>query len=445
MQAKCYFDPNMKKLALHWQILIGMAAGIAVGSIAVRLSGGPQWVVNWLKPWGTIFINMLKLIAIPLIITSLIKGIADLKDIAQLSKLGIRTFSLYIITTVTAVIIGLVLVNTVQPGKFVSEKTRAEMLQSFSEKATEKVTAANAAQNKGPLQPLVDVVPDNFFGAASSNGNMLQVIFFVLFFGVGLILIPPDKAQPVKAFFEGSNEVILKIIDIIMLFAPIGVFGLLAALIAESPSADIFVALGAYALTVVAGLALLILLFYPLLVKFLAGKPPLFFLKEIAPAQLVAFSTSSSAATLPVTIERVEEHLGVEKEVSSFVLPIGATVNMDGTSLYQAVAAVFIAQVLGNNLTIADQLTIILTATLASIGAAAVPGAGLLMLIVVLEAIGVNPAGVALIIAVDRPLDMCRTVANITSDATVSMIVAKQLGKLRTPKPKEWNDSYHKK
>ncbi|MCW5906899.1 MAG: dicarboxylate/amino acid:cation symporter [Chitinophagales bacterium] len=435
----------MKKLALHWQIIIGMAAGIAVGSIAVRFEEGTQWVVNWLKPWGTIFINMLKLIAIPLIITSLIKGIADLKDITQLSKLGIRTFSLYIITTVTAVTIGLVLVNTVKPGKFVSEKTRTDMLSSFSDKATEKVTAANAAQSKGPLQPLVDVVPDNFFGAASSNGNMLQVIFFVIFFGIGLILIPPDKAQPVKAFFEGSNEVILKIIDIIMLFAPIGVFGLLAALVAESPSADIFVALGAYALTVVVGLGLLVLFFYPLLVKFFAGKQPLFFLKGIAPAQLVAFSTSSSAATLPVTIERVEEHLGVEKEVSSFVLPIGATVNMDGTSLYQAVAAVFIAQVLGNDLTLADQLTIILTATLASIGAAAVPGAGLLMLIVVLEAIGVNPAGVALIIAVDRPLDMCRTVANVTSDASVSMIIAKQLGKLRSPHPQEWDDNYKKK
>ncbi len=433
-----------KKIPLHWQIIIGMIGGVLCGFLAIQFSNGSHFISNWIKPFGTIFINMLKLIAIPLIITSLIKGVADLQDITQLSKLGIRTFALYLMTTITAVTIGLTLVNTVNPGKFVSEKTRTDMLSSFGEDVNKKVAAADENKKQGPLQPLVDVVPDNFFGAASSNGNMLQVIFFVILFGVGLILIPGEKSAPVKAFFEGCNEVILKIIDIIMLFAPFGVFALLAALVAESPATDIFIALGAYALTVLAGLTFMILVFYPFLVRMFAGKDYLFFLRGIAPAQLVAFSTSSSAATLPVTIERVEEHLGVEKEVSSFVLPIGATVNMDGTSLYQAVAAVFIAQVLGNHLTIGDQLTIILTATLASIGAAAVPGAGLLMLIVVLEAIGVNPAGIALIIAIDRPLDMCRTVANVTSDAAVSMIVAKQLGKLGEPQPKEWDDSQRK-
>lgn len=433
-----------KKLPLHWQIIMGMLAGIGTGFLAIHFNNGSQFIINWVKPFGTIFINMLKLIAIPLIITSLIKGVADLQDITQLSRLGIRTFALYIVTTVAAVTVGLTLVNTINPGKFVSEKTRTDMIGSFGDDVSKKVAAAEENKKQGPLQPLVDVVPDNFFGAASSNGNMLQVIFFVILFGVGLILIPSDKSTPVKVFFEGCNEVILKIIDIIMLYAPIGVFALLAALVAESPATDIFIALGVYALTVLAGLAFLILAFYPFLVRMFAGKGYLFFLRGIAPAQLVAFSTSSSAATLPVTIERVEEHLGVEKEVSSFVLPIGATVNMDGTSLYQAVAAVFIAQVLGNHLTLGDQLTIILTATLASIGAAAVPGAGLLMLIVVLEAIGVNPAGIALIIAIDRPLDMCRTMANVTSDAAVSMIVAKQLGKLSEPKPKNWDDSLRK-
>lgn len=434
----------MKKLAQHWQILIGMAVGIVAGVVALQFDGGAQFVINWLKPWGTIFINMLKLIAIPLIITSLIKGVSDLQDITQLSRLGVRTFVLYIVTTVTAVCIGLIVVNIVNPGRFVSEKTRTEMAGTFGEEADKKVAAAEMQQHKGPLQPIVDIVPDNFFGAAASNGNMLQVIFFVVLFGVGLILIPPDKAAPVKAFFDGSNEVILKVIDIIMLFAPFGVLGLLAALVAESPSSDIFLALGAYAVTVLAGLGILLVLFYPLMVKFFAGKSPLFFMKGIAPAQLVAFSTSSSAATLPVTIERVEEHLGVDKEVSGFVLPIGATVNMDGTSLYQAVAAVFIAQVLGNELTLANQLTIVLTATLASIGSAAVPGAGLLMLIIVLESIGVNPAGIALIIAVDRPLDMCRTAVNVTSDACVAMLVAAKLGKLRNPEPVEWDSSYKK-
>lgn len=434
----------MKKLALHWQILIGMAVGIVAGVVALQFDGGAQFVINWLKPWGTIFINMLKLIAIPLIIASLIKGVAELKDVTALSSLGVRTFIINTITTVTSVSLGLLLVNTINPGKFVSESTRTEMISTFGADVEKKVATITEAPKTGPLQPIVDIVPDNFFNAASANNNMLQVIFFVILFGVGLILIPPDKAAPVKAFFDGTNEVILKIIDIIMMFAPYAVVGLLAALVVESPAPDIFVALGAYALTILLGIAILLFVFYPFAVKFFTGRSYSFFMKGIAPAQLVAFSTSSSAATLPVTLERVEEHLGVDKEVSSFVLPIGATVNMDGTSLYQAVATVFIAQVLGTDLTFTDQLMIVLTASLAAVGTAAVPGAGLLMLVVVLESVGVNPAGIALIIAIDRPLDMCRTIANVTSDACVAMIVAKQTGKLHEPKPVEWDSSYKK-
>lgn len=421
-----------------------MAVGIVAGVVALQFEGGTQFVLNWLKPWGTIFINMLKLIAIPLIIASLIKGVAELKDVTALSNLGVRTFIINTITTVTSVSLGLLLVNTINPGKFVSESTRTEMISTFGADVEKKVATITEAPKTGPLQPIVDIVPDNFFSAASANNNMLQVIFFVILFGVGLILIPPDKAAPVKAFFDGSNEVILKIIDIIMMFAPYAVVGLLAALVVESPAPDIFVALGAYALTILLGIAILLFIFYPFAVKFFTGRSYSFFMRGIAPAQLVAFSTSSSAATLPVTLERVEEHLGVDKEVSSFVLPIGATVNMDGTSLYQAVATVFIAQVLGTDLTFADQLMIVLTASLAAVGTAAVPGAGLLMLVVVLESVGVNPAGIALIIAIDRPLDMCRTIANVTSDACVAMIVAKQTGKLHEPKPVEWNSSYKK-
>lgn len=421
-----------------------MAVGIVAGVVALQFEGGTQFVLNWLKPWGTIFINMLKLIAIPLIIASLIKGVAELKDVTALSNLGVRTFIINTITTVTSVSLGLLLVNTINPGKFVSESTRTEMISTFGADVEKKVATITEAPKTGPLQPIVDIVPDNFFSAASANNNMLQVIFFVILFGVGLILIPPDKAAPVKAFFDGSNEVILKIIDIIMMFAPYAVVGLLAALVVESPAPDIFVALGAYALTILLGIAILLFIFYPFAVKFFTGRSYSFFMRGIAPAQLVAFSTSSSAATLPVTLERVEEHLGVDKEVSSFVLPIGATVNMDGTSLYQAVATVFIAQVLGTDLTFADQLMIVLTASLAAVGTAAVPGAGLLMLVVVLESVGVNPAGIALIIAIDRPLDMCRTIANVTSDACVAMIVAKQTGKLHEPKPVEWDSTYKK-
>lgn len=426
----------MKKLALHWQILIGMAAGVALGVLAANM-GWNQFVTDWIKPFGTIFINLLKLIAIPLIVASLIKGVSDLKDVSQLSRMGGRTVVLYLFTTVFAVSLGLVIVNIVKPGYLIKEDTRTQLMATYSDKATARIEAAQMAQNQGPLQPLIDVVPENIIAAATANGNMLQVIFFVVFFGIGLILIPEEKAAPVKAFFDGMNDVILKLIDLIMLGAPYGVFALLAALIVESPSIDLFVALLGYSICVLVGIALLLFVLYPSLVKLYTGRSFSFFFKGISPAQLLAFSTSSSAATLPVTMERVEEHLGVDEEVASFVLPIGATVNMDGTSLYQAVAAVFIAQAMNIDLSLGTQLGIIVTATLASIGSAAVPGAGMVMLVIVLAQAGIPEAGLALIFAVDRPLDMCRTVANVTSDACVSMLVAKNLGKLHDPQPKD--------
>lgn len=434
----------MKKLALHWQILIGMAAGILFGILAAQM-GWNEFVKDWIKPFGTIFINLLKLIAIPLIVASLIKGIADLEDISKLSKMGGRTIGIYVLTTLLAVSIGLVLVNLIQPGVSVTEETRQELLSDEAAQAgaTARIEQATAQQGQSPLQPLVDLFPDNIFAAATSNGNMLQIIVFVVFFGIGLILIPKEQARPVKDFFNGFNEVILKLIDLIMFTAPYGVFALLAALIVESPSADLFNALLWYGLTVIIGLAILIFLVYPSLVYFFTGKSPRFFFTGISPAQLLAFSTSSSAATLPVTMERVEEHLGVESEVSSFVLPIGATINMDGTSCYQAIAALFIAQVYGLDLSLGAQLGILVTATLASIGSAAVPGAGIVMLVIVLGQAGIPLEGLVLIIAVDRPLDMCRTVANVTGDATVSMLIAKSLGKLGEPHERHWDDYYH--
>jgi Na+/H+-dicarboxylate symporter len=435
----------MKRLALHWQILIGMVAGILAGYVFAEVPWGRDFVVDWIKPWGTIFINLLKLIAIPLIVASLIKGVSDLDDIRQLSRLGTRTLGLYILSTVVAISLGLLIVNLVNPGSFIEESTRTELMASFGASADQNVSQAGENKGRGPLSSLVDVVPDNLIAAASSNGNMLQVIFFIVFFGIGLILIEPEKSEPVKRFFDGVNEVILKMIDLIMLAAPFGVFALLAALVVESPSPDVFKALGAYALTVVFGLALLIFAFYPTIIKIFTGISYGDFFRGMAPAQLLAFSTSSSAATLPVTMERVEEHIGVDKDVVSFVCPVGATINMDGTSLYQAVAAVFISQAFGDDVTIGEQLTIVLTALLASIGSAAVPGAGILMLVIVLESIGVNPAGIALIFAIDRPLDMLRTVVNVTSDATVAILVGKSLGKLHPPKVKEWDDHYKQK
>jgi len=419
-----------------------MIAGLALGGLFIQFDWGKDFVIDWIKPFGTIFINSLKLIAIPLIIASLIKGVSDLNDIRQLSKLGTRTIGLYLMTTIVAVSLGLLLVNAVKPGNFIDQSTRLEMMQSFAGEADNRIATAEQTKETGPLQALIDVIPDNIVAAASSNANMLQIIFFVVFFGIGMILIEPQKSQPVKAFFDGLNEVILKMIDLIMLFAPFGVFALLATLMVEAPSSDVFLALGVYALTVVLGLIILMFLFYPMLVKVFAGMNYKTFFNGISPAQLLAFSTSSSAATLPVTMERVEEHLGVEKDVVAFVCPVGATINMDGTSLYQGVAAVFIAQVFGNDLSFADQLIIVLTATLASIGTAAVPGAGILMLVIVLESIGVNPAGIALIFAVDRPLDMIRTAVNVTSDATVAILVGKSLNKLKDPKVKNWDDHY---
>jgi proton glutamate symport protein len=431
----------MKKLALHWKILIGMALGVIVGLLMTKVNGGMGIVQDWIKPFGNIFINSLKLIAIPLILAALIKGVSDLKDISKLSKMGTRTILLYITTTVIAVSVGLILVNTINPGKSISEPTRSEMVENYSGNTVKYQKTALKQKESGPLQALEDLVPQNIFEASTSNKNMLQVIFFAIFFGIGLILIPEEKGATVKKFFDGFNDVILKMVDLIMLAAPYGVFALLVALVVESPSIDLFKALGWYSVTVVLGLVTMIGI-YILIVALYTKKSPKFFINGISPAQLLAFSTSSSAATLPVTMERVTEHLGVEEEVASFVLPIGATINMDGTSLYQAVAAVFIAQAFGMDLSFGTQLGIIATATLASIGSAAVPGAGMVMLVGVLGYAGIPEAGLALIFAVDRPLDMCRTTVNVTGDAAVSMIIAKSIGKLGEPKVKDWDDHY---
>ena len=420
----------MRQIALHWKILIGMSLGVLFGVSFSLIPGGDLFIANYIKPFGTIFINLLKLIAVPLILASLIKGISDLKDISKLSKMGGRTIVTYLITTLTAVTIGLILVNVIKPGKSISVDTRNELVEAYATDTQAKQKAAAKQQELGPLQALVDMVPSNIFLAASNNRNMLQVIFFALFFGIGMILLNEKKVAPVKNFFDSFNSIILKLIDLIMLSAPYGVFALLAALVVEAPSLELFKALALYAITLLLGLATMILI-YVLIVQLLTKRKISFFVRGIAPAQLLAFSTSSSAATLPVTMECVEENLGVDKEVASFVLPIGATINMDGTSVYQGVAAVFIAQAFGLDLSLSAQLGIVFTATLASIGTAAVPSAGIVMLVIVLAQAGIPEAGLALIFAIDRPLDMCRTIVNVTGDAAVSMIVGKSIGKLK--------------
>ena len=407
-------------------MLLGVLFGLALSFI----DGGALFISHYIKPFGTIFINLLKLIAIPLILASLIKGVSDLQDISKLSQMGGRTILTYLCTTLIAVVIGLILVNTIQPGKTISVETRQELVEAYASDADQKREAAAKQKAAGPLQALVDVVPSNIFAAATSNRNMLQIIFFALFFGIGMILLPQEHSKPVKDFFDSFNAIILKLIDLIMLAAPYGVFALLAALVVEAPSLELFQALALYAVTLLLGLALMIFV-YAIIVKVFTKKSPSFFFSGIAPAQLLAFSTSSSAATLPVTMDCVEEKLGVDKEVASFVLPIGATINMDGTSVYQGVAAVFIAQAFGLDLSLSAQLGIIFTATLASIGTAAVPSAGIVMLVIVLAQAGIPEAGLALIFAIDRPLDMCRTIVNVTGDAAVSMLVGKSIGKLK--------------
>lgn len=427
----------MKKLALHWKIIIGMVLGVVYGLLAVKLEL-VEFTDSWVKPWGTIFINLLKLIAVPLILASLIKGVSSLSDISKLSRIGGKTIGIYLMTTLIAVTFGLVLVNVVQPGKSFSEEKRIELKEQYASNAALKIESAENVKGEGPLQFLVDIVPNNFIQAAGNNRNMLQVIFFAILFGIAMVMLPKEKTSTVKSFFDGVNDIILQIVDLIMLAAPYGVFALITGLVVDfGGSAELFKALGIYSITVVLGLLLMITLIYPLVLRLFTNINYFDFFKGIAPAQMLAFSTSSSAATLPVTMERCEDHLGVSEEVSSFVLPLGATINMDGTSLYQSVAAVFIAQAFGYDLDLGQQMTIVLTATLASIGSAAVPGAGMVMLVIVLSSIGIDPEGIALIFAVDRILDMMRTVVNVTGDATVATVVAATEGQLKKVTYKE--------
>lgn len=424
-----------RKLALHWQIIIGLVLGILFGLLSSSL-GWNGFIMDWIKPFGTIFVSLLKLIAMPLVLASLIVGVSSLSDVSRLSRLGGKTIGIYMSTTVIAITIGLLVVNVIKPGNFMSEAKRDELKARYATEAVAKSEKAEQLTEQGPLQPLVDMVPDNLFKALGDNTNMLQVVFFAIFFGIALILLPREKTTYVRGFFEGVNDVILKLVDIIMLGAPYGVFALLAALIAEfagdnpAEAVELLKALGMYSITVLIGLSTMVFLVYPAIFKVFTKFPYRRFFQGIAPAQMLAFSTSSSSATLPVTMERVEQELGVSDEVSSFVLPLGATINMDGTSMYQAIATVFIAQAFGTDLSLGQQLTIVLTALLASIGSAGVPGAGMVMLVIVLESVGLDTAGIALVVAVDRILDMARTVVNVTGDATVAVVVAGSEGEL---------------
>ena len=347
------------RLARHWKIIIGMVLGTIFGILATNF-GLIEFTNDWIKPWGIIFVNLLKLIAIPLVFVSIVKGVSSLTDISKLSRIGSKTIALYLISTAFSVTIGLVFVNLISPGNSISEEKSSELKQTYRTSANIKINDANKVEDSGPLKFIIDIVPSNIVDSASENKNMLQIIFFALIFGISMVLIDSKKTQYVKGFVEGLNDIILKIVDIIMLFSPYGVFALLASLVSDfGASSDLFIALGMYCFTVVLGLLLMIFAFYPFLLKLFTNVNYGKFFSSISSAQMLAFSTSSSAATLPVTMERCEEKLGISKEISSFVLPLGATINMDGTSLYQAVAAVFIGQAFGYDLDLSSQSTLI--------------------------------------------------------------------------------------
>ncbi|MFY0628299.1 MAG: dicarboxylate/amino acid:cation symporter [Reichenbachiella sp.] len=466
----------MKKLPIHFKILLGLLAGVIWAFLSSAL-GWNAFTINWIDPFGVIFIRLLKFIAVPLVLFSIIGGVSGLSDVSKLGKLGGKTLLAYMTTTVVAVGFGLLLVNVVKPGTFVdddqrlknrisfeiwlmdnnmglaqdgisymsrsknqhllSEARQLEISESDQGKVTEKMKTAEAQKGGSPLKFIVDMVPENIMLSISNNQLMLQVIFFSIFFGITLILIPTEHAEPIINLINGLNAVFLKMVDLVMQAAPYFVFALLAGVIAKMADTpgevfEIFLGLSSYSLTLFAGLVFLVFAFYPMVLRlFVKNISYKEFFRRLSPAQFLAFSTSSSAATLPVTMECVEENMGVSRSTSSFVLPIGATVNMDGTSLYQAVAVVFLAQLHMVDLTLTQQLIIVLTATLASIGAAATPSAGLVMMIIVLQSVGLNPAWVAIIFPVDRILDMCRTVVNVTGDATVCTLIAKTEGELK--------------
>ncbi|MCB0272759.1 MAG: dicarboxylate/amino acid:cation symporter [Bdellovibrionales bacterium] len=435
--------PWYKKL--HAKILIGMFLGFAFGLMSSML-GWNAFTDRWIAPWGSIFVNLLKLIAVPLVLSSLIIGVASLSDLKKLSRIGGKTLAIYFCTTFIAIVIGLTLVNVVQPGKWIPENVKNEILSSYQGDADSKAGLAVQSKDRGPLQPLVNMVPSNILQAAADNSEMLKIVFFAILFGIGILQVERKKAQPIIDFSQSIFDVMIRVVDMIMLTAPYGVFALIASTITKIAGNDIasvlhlIGSLSAYCILVIVGLAIHTFGVLPLALKLFSTMNIKTFFYGMGPVQLLAFSSSSSSATLPLTMERCEEKLGISEEVSSFVLPLGSTVNMDGTALYQSIAIVFIAQTLGFSLSLTAQLSIILALVLSSVGTAGVPGGSIVMSILILESIGVPAAGIGLILGVDRILDMCRTVTNVTGDAVVATIVASSEGQLRTPNLSEEGD-----
>jgi len=400
-----------------------MIAGIIIGFVALRMNG-EKFVGDWIAPWGHLFIRLLQLIAIPLIFISLIRGLMGLESLKSFSRLGGKTLVFYIFTSLVAIVLGVSIGLIAKPGNLVDRAQVESIKGDYDLFVAEKTIVAEQSHSRGPLGFLNDIVPANFVDAASKNSSMLQVVFFALFFGIASLSVPKEKIKTVKSFFDGMNDIIFRMIDYILALAPIGVTALMAGLVVSyGGEMSLFVALGAYALCVAGGILFILFIFYPLLIRFFAKMQVRTFLKALYPVQLFAFTTSSSAASLPLNLDTVQNKLGVSKETASFILPVGTTINMDGTTCYQAIAILFIAQVLGIDLNLQQIFILTGMTILSSIGAPAIPGGSFVVLTIVLTAVGIPPEGLALIIGIDRPLDMLRTVANVTGDATLAVIV----------------------
>lgn len=459
------------KIALHWRILIGLTLGIIAGLIinttwtrdtwaamgvnnAKLLIEGGKGATESLRPGGTneyadltarvavfarqanefigqLFLKGLKFIAVPIVLFSLAAGVASLNDTRKLGRIGGKTIGIYLCTTAVAITIGLLAANLAKPGKSFPEEKRIQLESQYQADANTKVKSAEKERSKSAWDNVLNIFPENPFESMAA-GNTLQVVVVGLLVGFAITLLPQKEAAPLIQFFEGMTSVVIKIVEVILKIAPVAVFSLIVTQIADL-GIEVLQSLLVYCLTVVGGLAIMMFLVYPAVLKVFTPVGYGRFFKAISPAQLLAFSSSSSGATMPVTMECVEKRLGVSEDVTSFVIPVGATINMDGTALYQGVAAVFIAQMFNMDLSIVQQLTIVLTATLASIGTAAVPGVGIVMLVIVLESVGLPLEGIAVILGVDRILDMCRTSVNVTGDCMVAAVVAHSEHELMTP------------
>jgi len=416
---------RLPKLQLYTKILIALVIGAVFGLAANRL-GFSAFVVTYIKPVGSAFIRLISMVVVPLVFASLLVGTASLKDIRALGRIGAKTLAYYMCTTAIAVSIGLLLTSAIRPGSSLPQEARQKLV---NDAGTQKDLPAQASREKSSITNLLlNIIPTNPI-KAMAEGQMLQIIFFALLAGVCLTLIPAERGQPVVDFFKALNEVIIQMVHVIMKTAPYGVFALIAAVVADF-GAGILLNLLKYSAVVLLGLAVHLFFIYGSILKIFTRMSVTTFFRGFRPAQVVGFCTSSSNATLPVSMECTTQNLGVPEHICSFTLPLGATINMDGTALLQGVATAFLAQIYGIDLTFTGQLTVVLTATLASVGTAGIPGAGIVMLAIVMDSVGVPLQGIGIILGVDRLLDMCRTIVNVTGDAVCAVVVASTEGQL---------------